>query len=97
MKRSIGAKTLIYPAPTWIVGSYDTHGRPDVGIQFRHEFGQDIHAPGFYVHIAPDECFLALGVWRPDRSSLVQIRQAIVPYSLNSRAELSMRPVLWLF
>ena len=62
---------------------FSKHGEPyktNVGIQFRHEFGQDIHAPGFYVHIAPDECFLALGVWRPDRSSLVQIRQAIVEY-----------------
>jgi len=54
--------------------------KTNVGIQFRHEFGRDIHAPGFYVHIAPDECFLALGVWRPDRSSLAQIRQAIVEY-----------------
>jgi uncharacterized protein (TIGR02453 family) len=56
------------------------HGEPyktNVGIQFRHEFGRDIHAPGFYVHIAPDECFLALGIWRPDRAALVQIRRAI--------------------
>jgi len=58
-------------------------GKPyktNVGIQFRHEQGQDIHAPGFYVHIAPDECFLALGVWRPDPLSLAQIRQAIVEW-----------------
>jgi flavin reductase (DIM6/NTAB) family NADH-FMN oxidoreductase RutF len=27
MKRSLGAKTLIYPTPTWIVGSYDAAGR----------------------------------------------------------------------
>jgi len=56
-------------------------GKPyktNVGIQFRHELGPDIHAPGFYVHIAPDECFLAVGVWRPDPLSLRQIRQAIV-------------------
>ena len=52
--------------------------KTNVGIQFRHEFGRDIHAPGFYVHIAPDECFLAVGVWRPDRASLGQIRQVIV-------------------
>ena len=62
---------------------FSKHGEPyktNVGIQFRHDFGRDIHAPGFYVHIAPDECFLALGVWRPERASLVQIRQAIVEY-----------------
>ena len=29
MKRSIGAKTLIYPTPTWIVGSYDKEGKPN--------------------------------------------------------------------
>ncbi len=52
--------------------------KTNVGIQFRHELGRDVHAPGFYVHIAPDECFLAVGVWRPDRASLDRIRQAIV-------------------
>lgn len=52
--------------------------KTNVGIQFRHEFGRDIHAPGFYVHIAPQECFLAVGVWRPDSLSLGKIRQAIV-------------------
>ena len=29
MKRSIGAKTLVYPTPTWIVGSYDAQGKPN--------------------------------------------------------------------
>lgn len=29
MKRSLGAKTLIYPTPTWIVGSYDQEGKPN--------------------------------------------------------------------
>ena len=29
MKRSLGAKTLICPTPTWIVGSYDKQGRPN--------------------------------------------------------------------
>ena len=33
--------------------------KTNAGIQFRHEMGRDIHAPGFYVHIAPGECFLA--------------------------------------
>ena len=51
--------------------------KTNVGIQFRHELGRDVHAPGFYVHIAPDECFLAIGVWRPDPQSLARIRAAI--------------------
>jgi len=52
--------------------------KTNVGIQFRHELGRDVHAPGFYVHLAADECFLAVGAWRPDRASLARIREAIV-------------------
>lgn len=52
--------------------------KTNVGIQLRHESARDIHTPGFYVHIAPDECFLAVGTWRPDRDSLIQIRQTII-------------------
>ncbi len=59
-------------------GRDKTPYKTNVGIQFRHEMGRDVHAPGFYVHIAPDECFLALGVWRPDPDSLGAIRTAIV-------------------
>ena len=44
--------------------------KTNVGIQFRHEFARDVHAPGFYVHIAVDECFLCAGTWRPDREPL---------------------------
>jgi flavin reductase (DIM6/NTAB) family NADH-FMN oxidoreductase RutF len=29
MKRSLGAQSLIYPTPTWIVGSYDAQGKPN--------------------------------------------------------------------
>jgi flavin reductase (DIM6/NTAB) family NADH-FMN oxidoreductase RutF len=29
MKRSLGPKTLIFPTPTWIVGSYDAKGKPN--------------------------------------------------------------------
>lgn len=30
MKKSFGAKTLIFPAPVWCVGSYDADGKPNV-------------------------------------------------------------------
>jgi len=30
MKKSFGAKTLIYPAPVWCVGTYDADGKPNV-------------------------------------------------------------------
>jgi uncharacterized protein (TIGR02453 family) len=40
--------------------------------------GKDVHAPGFYVHIAPDECFLGVGLWCPATDALTKIRNAIV-------------------
>lgn len=61
-------------------GKDKTPYKTNVGIQFRHEFGKDVHAPGFYVHVAPGECFLALGAWRPDKDALARIRQAIVDH-----------------
>ena len=52
--------------------------KTNVGIQFRHEFGRDIHAPGFYVHLEPGACFLAAGLWRPESAILRQVREGIV-------------------
>ncbi len=51
--------------------------KTNVGIQFRHERGKDVHAPGFYVHLALDGSFLGAGTWRPDADSLWKIRSAI--------------------
>ena len=52
---------------------YKTHG----GIQFRHEQGKDVHAPGFYLHLEPDNVFAAVGIWHPDSAALGRIREAI--------------------
>jgi hypothetical protein len=30
MKKSLGAKTLAYPTPVWLVGTYDQEGRPNI-------------------------------------------------------------------
>ena len=30
MKKSIGAKTVVYPTPVFVVGTYDTNGNPNV-------------------------------------------------------------------
>lgn len=30
MKKSIGAKTITFPTPVWVVGSYDHEGKPNV-------------------------------------------------------------------
>ena len=51
--------------------------KTDIGIQFRHERGKDVHAPGFYLHIEPGECFVGVGIWRPDPKALGKIRERI--------------------
>jgi uncharacterized protein (TIGR02453 family) len=53
---------------------YKTH----IGIRFSHESGKDAHAPVFYLHLEPDGCFAAAGVWHPDNQALTRIRTAIV-------------------
>lgn len=52
--------------------------KTNIGIQFRHELGRDIHAPGYYLHISPGECFVGVGLWHPDADALFKIREAIV-------------------
>ena len=51
--------------------------KTNIGIQFRHQLGKDVHAPGFYVHIASDECFFAVGCWRPEANALNKIRTLV--------------------
>jgi uncharacterized protein (TIGR02453 family) len=49
----------------------------NIGIQFRHSLGKDIHAPGFYLHIASDDCFIAVGCWHPEPDALGRIRDLV--------------------
>ncbi|GAA4894147.1 DUF2461 domain-containing protein [Ferrimonas pelagia] len=51
--------------------------KTNVGIQFRHDLGKDVHAPGYYLHVEPGQCFLGVGLWRPDPKALAAIRDAI--------------------
>ncbi len=51
--------------------------KTNIGIQFRHENAKDVHSPGYYVHIDPDEVFLGVGMWRPASEALSGIRQRI--------------------
>ncbi|WP_244623154.1 DUF2461 domain-containing protein [Shewanella salipaludis] len=51
--------------------------KTNVGIQFRHFQGKDVHAPGLYLHIANDGCFLAAGIWHPESKALNAIRSCI--------------------
>ncbi len=53
---------------------YKTH----IGMHFRHaSASESVHAPGVYLHLEPEGCFLAGGVWQPDPRSLALIRDAV--------------------
>jgi len=55
--------------------------KTNIGIQFRHEMGKNVHAPGYYLHVESEECFVGVGIWRPDATALGKIRDAIVENS----------------
>jgi len=59
---------------------FSPDGRPfktHVGIHFSHSSGKDAHAPVFYLHLEPDNCFVAAGIWHPDNRALTRVRTAI--------------------
>jgi len=51
--------------------------KTNVGIQFRHEIGKDVHAPGFYLHLEPGACFAGVGMWKPEAKVARKIRDGI--------------------
>lgn len=52
---------------------YKTHA----ALHFRHKSREDVHAPGFYLHLEPGGCFAGIGTWRPPTKIAHQIREAI--------------------
>ena len=60
--------------------------KTNIGIQFRHEQAKDVHSPGYYVHVDPEQVFVGVGMWRPDSQSLQAIRQRIVSKPSEWRA-----------
>jgi uncharacterized protein (TIGR02453 family) len=52
--------------------------KPMLAAHFRHESGRDVHAPGFYLHLEPDNVFCGGGLYHPDSSTLAKVRAAIV-------------------
>ncbi|MXV89234.1 MAG: DUF2461 domain-containing protein [Acidimicrobiia bacterium] len=52
--------------------------KTQAAVQFRHEAGRSVHAPGFYLHLEPDVVFAGVGLWRPDSAALARIRERIV-------------------
>jgi uncharacterized protein (TIGR02453 family) len=54
---------------------YKTHA----AAQFRHRDGsRDVHAPAFYLHLAPGEVFGGGGLWHPEPEVVAKIRERIV-------------------
>jgi len=51
--------------------------KTNIGIQFRHFAGKDVHAPGMYFHVEPGEFFFGVGSWRPDSKALGSIRESL--------------------
>jgi uncharacterized protein (TIGR02453 family) len=53
---------------------YKTH----VAAQWRHRAASgDVHAPGFYLHLEPGECFAGGGLWSPEAEPLAAVRNRI--------------------
>ncbi len=74
-KRSGGSLMRIYRDTRFARDK--TPYKTNIGIQFRHEEGRDVHAPGFYVHVDTGQAFLGVGLWRPPPPALGAIRQRI--------------------
>jgi len=51
--------------------------KSNTGLQFRHESAGDAHAPGFYLHLEPGNCFMGSGLWRPETKVAYEIRERI--------------------
>ena len=65
--------------------------KTNVGIQFRHELGKDVHAPGYYFHIDPDGVFVGAGIWHPAADALARIRAAIAEQPASWRRAINGR------
>ncbi len=48
-----------------------------LGIRLYHQRRRDVHAPSFYLHLQPGNCFIAGGLWRPEPPVLKQVREFI--------------------
>lgn len=66
---------------------YKTHA----AAQFRHKRAQDVHAPGYYLHLEPGQVFAGGGIWHPDSASLRKIREALLERPDDWRRAISGR------
>ena len=53
--------------------------------------GKNFKGPGYYLHISPDECFVAGGCWMPEAEQLKLIRQEIDYNSFDFKKSLKFQ------
>jgi uncharacterized protein (TIGR02453 family) len=51
--------------------------KTNAALHFRHERAKDAHAPGYYLHLEPDNCFAGVGLWTPETRIQYDIREHI--------------------
>ena len=66
--------------------------KTNTGVQFRHNQGKDVHAPGFYLHLEPNNVFAAVGIWHPDSRTLGKIRDAITENPSRWKKAVNKKP-----
>ncbi len=86
-KRSGGSLMRIYRDTRF--ANDKTPYKTNIGIQFRHDRAKDVHAPGWYVHLDLQECFVGAGTWRPEPADLLSIRKAITEHADDYTAALA--------
>ena len=63
--------------------------KTNIGMQFRHEQAKDVHSPGYYVHIEPDNVFLGAGMWlhptTPRRRQSIALPMSRTRYAIASK------------
>jgi len=63
--------------------------KTNAGAQFNHVKGKNVHSPGFYIHLEPDNVFAGNGIWHPDSKTLAKIRDRIVAHPNRWREAIS--------
>ena len=58
-------------------GKDKTPYKLNTGVHFRHKMARDAYAPGYYIHIEPENCFMGVGLWHPDTKLAYEIRAHI--------------------
>ena len=66
--------------------------KTNTGMYFRHVRAKDVPAPGFYLHLAPDDVFAGGGLWRPDTQTAHRIRDVIARDPAGWRRATRERP-----